>query len=314
MTGRQRIEQLALHLGAGEAGGFLFQLAAHQFFQLVEAFKAQRLGEVLVDRGFGFHLHLLHRDGELRVLALQVLGRVIGGEGDGDGLFIAGLDAFQLILEAGDELARTQHQCGILGLAAFEFHAVDAANEIDDQLVAGGGLLRLGRILVALLSARDPRQRFVQLGIGHRHHQLFQLQPVERGGGDFRQHFQFHRQFGILALGIAFGHFHLGLHRRAQRLFLHQPVDRFAHRIVQRIGMQRFAVHLAHQIGGHFAGAEAGHAHLRGDLLHLGIDARIDILCRDGDGVATLEAFIERFDDLHCQAFSNCACGGKTPR
>ena len=60
---------------------------------------------------------------------------------------LAGLGADQLILEAGNELARAQREIEILALAAVEFHAVDAADEIDhDDVVLLRRLrLRAGR-------------------------------------------------------------------------------------------------------------------------------------------------------------------------
>ena len=99
-------------------------------------------------------LTLLHGHVELGVLALEILGRVVGREGHLDGLVVARLGAGELLLEAGDEAARADHQRRAFGLAALEFDAVDAADEIDDQLVAVGGLLGLGRVGVALLVRR----------------------------------------------------------------------------------------------------------------------------------------------------------------
>ena len=62
MPGGQHVEQLALHLGAGQPGGFLFQLAAQQALELVEAFQTEALGEIIVDLGFAGHLDRLdHR-------------------------------------------------------------------------------------------------------------------------------------------------------------------------------------------------------------------------------------------------------------
>ena len=45
------VEQLALHVGAGQAVELLLLLVADQAAQLVEALKAERLGEILVDLG-----------------------------------------------------------------------------------------------------------------------------------------------------------------------------------------------------------------------------------------------------------------------
>jgi hypothetical protein len=50
-----------------------------------------------------------------------------------------------LLFEARDELARTEDQLGVFGLAAGELDAVDAADEVDQQLVAVLGLQALAR-------------------------------------------------------------------------------------------------------------------------------------------------------------------------
>ena len=63
--------------------------------------------------------------------------------------------------------------------------------------------------------------------------------------------------------------------------------------------MQRRPVHLAHEVRGHLAGAEAGHANLRSDLLDLTLDMRGDIVCGDGQGIGALQALVAGFDDLH---------------
>src|SRR3546814_3422382 len=61
-------------------------------------------------------------------------------------------------------------------------------------------------------------------------------------------------------------------------LFLHALLDRS----VERVLHQRLAVHAADEVGRHLAGTEAGHAHLRGNALDLGIDTLVDVLGGDG--------------------------------
>ena len=299
MTGCQRVEQLALHLRAGQARGFLLELAAQQFLELVEVLEAEILGELVVDRGVGGDLYLLDRDVEFRVLALQVFSRIIFGEGHGDGLFIAGLHARQLFFEAGNELARTDDQRRVLRLAAFEFDAVDAADEIDDQLVAVAGLLGLGGVLVALVVRRDALDRFVDLFVGHRNGQAFELEALHFGRFDFGQDLDVDVQRRVLAFFIAFVELDLGLHRRTQLVLCHDLVDRFADHVVDRLRVDLLAVHLAHEVGGHLAGAEAGHFHLRSDLLHFAGNALVDFLGGNRDGVGALEALVGGLFDLH---------------
>ncbi len=299
MVGGEPVEQLALHLRAGQAGGFLLELALEQTLELVEALEPERLGEVLVDLGLAGNLEFLDGDVEFGLLPGEMLGRIVLGEGHGDGLLIARFHAGQLLFEAGDELARAEHQRGAFGLTAFELGAVDAADKVDDQLVAVGGLLRLGRVLVALLVLGQLGERLVDFGIGHRHDQLLELEVVNGRHLDLGQHFELDGQLGVLALLVTVAQIDLGLQRRAQLVRAHQLVDRFAHRGVEGVGMERLSVHLSDEVGGHLAGPETGHAHLRGNFLHLGIDPRLDILGGNGHAVSALEAFVGGLDDLH---------------
>ena len=51
------VEQLALHVRAGEAVELLLELAADQALELLEVVEAERLGELLVDLGLAGGLH-----------------------------------------------------------------------------------------------------------------------------------------------------------------------------------------------------------------------------------------------------------------
>ena len=169
MTGGQQIEQRALHLGAGQPGGFLLQLAAQQALELVQPFEAERLGEIIVRLGFAGNLHRLDGNVEGGVLALEVFGRIVGREGHGDGLFVTGLHANQLFLETWDEAARTQFERGVGGAAAFEGDAIKLADEIDDQLIAVFGLLALLGIGEALRPGGQLAELFIDFGVRHGH-------------------------------------------------------------------------------------------------------------------------------------------------
>jgi hypothetical protein len=203
------------------------------------------------------------------------------------------------VLEAGDEHARAEHQRRALGLAALELDAVGAADEIDDELVAVFGLLALLRVGIAFVLAGDAGERGVDLGIGHRRHQALDLKSLEARRCDLGQHLQVHRQFGVLALGIAVLERDPGLHGRAQRLVLHQGIDRFADRFLDRLRVELGAVHLAQQVGRHLPGAEAGHPHRGCDPLQFGGNAGVDVRGGDGQLVAALEALAGGLGDLH---------------
>ncbi len=127
--GIELVEQLALHLLAGHRAELVLDLAAHDLAQAVERFEAERLGRLVVDLERAGLRHLLHGDVEGRFLAGQMRRAVIVGEGDGDLLLVAGLGADQLVLEAGDELLRAEHERLAVAGAAVEGHAVDLADD-----------------------------------------------------------------------------------------------------------------------------------------------------------------------------------------
>src|SRR3546814_3858434 len=62
--------------------------------------------------------------------------------------------------------------------------------------------------------------------------------------------------FGILAGFMAVGQRHRGLQRRAKLFLRHQVAHAGVDRLVQRVGRQRGAVHLADQVRRHLAGTE----------------------------------------------------------
>ena len=129
--GVQRIQDAALQMQAAGGVVVVFDLVAHPVLEGGQIVQAQLLGQLVVDLGFFRRLDLFDGDGEDRVFAGQFGGMIFGGEGHLDIALLAGLGADQLVLEAGNELARAQGQIEILALAAIEFHAIDAADKID---------------------------------------------------------------------------------------------------------------------------------------------------------------------------------------
>ena len=125
------VEQLALDLLARHRAELVLDLAAHDVAQALQRLQAKVLGGLVVDfqrAGLG---HFLDGDVEGRFLAGQMRRLVVFREGHGDLLFVAGLGADELILEAGDELLGTQHQRLVGAGAAIEGLAVDLADIVD---------------------------------------------------------------------------------------------------------------------------------------------------------------------------------------
>ena len=299
MAGSKLVEKLTLHLGTGQTVGFLLKLAFQQFLQLVEAVEAERGREIVVQLGFAFDLHLFDGDGKLRVLTGKVFGRVIFGEGHGDGLLIAGLHARELLFKTGDELARTDNQRRVFSLAAFEFFTVNAADEIDDQLVAVLRLAGLRRIAVAFLLVGDVLQRFFNRFVLYRNAQALELQVLDFRRFDLGQNFQLDGELGVLAFFVTFFEVDRWLHRRAKRLFFHQAVNRFADHVIDGLRMQLFAMHFLDQIRRDLARTEARHFNLRRDLLDFSVDTAGDICGRNGHLIGALEAFVGGLFNLH---------------
>ena len=165
VPGGELVEQLALHVGAGEAVELLLDLAADEAFQLVEVVKTERLGELLVDLGRAGSLHTLDRHVEDCVLALQIVDRIIIREAHVDLTLVARLRADQLILEARDQPARAELDLHVLAGAALECLAADLSGEVDDDEVADGRGVLSRSILPAFVLARELLELRIDRGI-----------------------------------------------------------------------------------------------------------------------------------------------------
>ena len=73
--------------------------------------------------------NFLDLDVEGGFLAGKVRSAVVRREGHGDGLLVAGLDADELVFEAGNEAAGADDQIGVVVRAAVEGFAVDLADD-----------------------------------------------------------------------------------------------------------------------------------------------------------------------------------------
>ena len=123
--------------------------------QLVERVEAGLGGELVVELGQLLGLDLAHRDGELGLLAGELVGPVVVGEGDRDRALLAADGALELLLEAGDEPAGAELDHLVAALAAGERHAVERAGEVHHHEVAA---LAPGASTVSSLAARSRRR------------------------------------------------------------------------------------------------------------------------------------------------------------
>ena len=296
-------------MGARQAVEFLLLLVAKDALELFQVLQAQGLREIVVELGLARDLHALDRHGEDCRGALQLFGRIVVGESHVDLALVADLGADQLLLESRDQLARAQLDLHVAAGAAFERRSVDAAGEVHDDQVAGGGGMALLGVGPVLVGAGETLKLLVDGAVVAFDRQPLELQAVDVGGGDLRQGLEADADLGILAGLVIFLQRDLRLHRRAKLLLLQQLLHAGLHRIVQRVLLDRFAMHLADEVRRNLAGTEAGHAHLRSDALDLLVDAGVDILRGDGQHERPLEALIFRLNRLdHCSIPSKIVC------
>ena len=293
------VEQAALHVRTGQPVQFLLDLALEQPAKLLKTFKAQGLREFVVGLDFLRNADIVDDQVEGRFLALQIIDRVILGKSNGDRLFLVGRNTDHAFLEPRDHATRAEFDRGTFTLAAIELHTVDLPDEIDHDKIAKRRLVSLRRIVIGLLLAGKAKNSFVDRRLVGLDRQSLELEAINLRRGHVGQDFELDLQFGILAMCIALDQLDRRRHCGAQLLLGDERLDAFLDRAVERVGLERFAVHLADKIGGNLPGAEARHAHLRRDLANLALDPGFDVLGLDGQRVAALQAFVQRLDNLH---------------
>ncbi len=216
------------------------------------------------------------RDGhvELGILAGEVLGAVGLREGDLHDPLVADLGADELLLEARDERAGAELEVDPLALAALELLAVDAADEVDGDAVAGlglGALLALGERAALTGHALEG---LVDLRVGGLGDELGQADVGQVGELEARHHLEGDLE-GEVALGVE-RLLDLGLVARELDLRLQGELEAvvgddlavgLVDGVLHHLGHDRAAVDLAQVGHRHLAGAEALELHL---VLHAG--------------------------------------------
>ena len=116
-------------------------------------------------------------DLELSVLALELLALVLFGELDVDGELVAGVVTYDLLLKAGDEVARAEHEVVLFSLAALKCLAVAEALKVDHCCIAvlGGAILNCDHTAVAVAYTLDL---FVDELLGDLGRELLDLDAV----------------------------------------------------------------------------------------------------------------------------------------
>ncbi len=296
------IEELALHVGAGEAVQLLLDLATNELAELVDSLEPHRLGESVVGLCLARLLHFVDGDLEGGGAAFQIIGVVIFGERDVERALLVRLGADQLVFKARYEPAGADLDRHALALPAFERLSIDLALIVhDDEVALLSGVVG-GCGIIALLPLRELLQPLVHLGVGGFGSETLELQALDLRRRDIGKGFHLNRDNGVLAGFAALLQVDRRLHRRAKPLLGHQLLDTFLNRSFKGLLLQGRSVHLSNEIRRNLAGAEPGHPHLRRNPLHLTIDTGIDVPCGDGDLVSAPEALVQRLDSLHFEA------------
>ena len=304
----ERVEQLLLELAAGLRLVIGTDRLGDGLLQLLQVVHAEALGELIVDLGLAGRGDRLHGHVELGILTGELLGLVIGREGHLDQTAVADLGTDELVLEAGNEGVGAEFQIDVLTLAALELGAVDAADEIDGDAVAG---LRLGALLARLEGAAvlgHPLQGLVDLLVGGLQHELLDRHVGEIGELEARQHLELHLE-GEVALGIegtlddvlllVLRELDLRLEGEAQALVSDDLLVSLVDGVLQNVGHHRLAVDLAQMRHRHLAGAEALDLDLALDVRELGVEAILKLVGGEEHLKLALQPLGGRLGHLH---------------
>ena len=162
----QRIEQRPLDALLRHRIVLALNAFAHRGLQLVERIQSERLGEFVVDRDRARRFDRFGGGVEHGLLSGQRRRRIILREGHGDLPVLANADPDQLIFEARNEGAASDHHGDVLGGAALERHTVDGADERNGDAVVLLGLGALGLGGEGAVLFGDPLETLFDLLIG----------------------------------------------------------------------------------------------------------------------------------------------------
>ena len=287
---------------------FALQAVLDAVAQLGQRLQSERLGEVVIDRDRARRLHRARRHGESGVLAGQRRRRIGVGEFDIEGPAFAGLDAGEVVLEAGDELGRAEHDRHAFGGATLERLAVLGALERHRDPIALFG--RFGLVCRFRLGDErpvgvgDPLQRLVDFGIGHLGGEPLQLDGLEIGERDRRQNFDLDL---VGKVGFAFDHafdralvgHDLGLGGELVAVVGDDLAVGLAHRVFDHLGHGGLAIETLEVRDRNLARTEAAQLHLALEVVEPRVDLGLEIGRRHDDAEFALETRGGSFSHLH---------------
>ena len=251
-------------------------------------------------------LDCFRRHLELGVFAGELRVHVVAGKGDLHLPRLARGHADELIFEARNEGPGSDIDADIAAGAALERHALERAGEVDDDPIALFDLaaLPLGRERPVLLG--DPVERFADLGVGHFRHRTLELDALEIGELDLRQHLDRQRigEVGLpaddlLDLGLLVRDRDLGLHGELETMIGDDLGVELANQRLDGLGHHGLAVDLLEVRHRHLARPEAAQLHLVLEFAQALGEPRLEIGGRHLDLKFALEAVGESFCDFH---------------
>ncbi len=295
----QRVEQLALEIGARQAAQLRIQLIFQNFLECVQAIKAKALGKLIVQRRLGWNFHAGHGHMKLRILAREIGSAIITRERHVQHALLIEGRADQLVFKTRDQLAGADLDPHGFALAAIKRHAGNLAFKINHHSVAGGGFVAFWRRFAALRRIGKPRQRAVHGGVISRHHQFFQRKIIGLHVGDRRQHFDIHGETRIAIIGQFAIDIHGRLRGRAQAMLADHLIDAVIQRRLQRFTAQGSAVHFLDEIWRHLAGTKAGHLDGLGHFSQTRFNPGGDGIGRNQQRISAAQALVGDFGNLH---------------
>ena len=186
LAGRQRIKDVLLQRLAQRSRVLAVDLAGDCLAQAGKVFKTKVLAKLVIDGGLALFTEFLDGHLEHGRLAGKMRCLILLGEGHVHVAGLAGLCADKAVLKARDEAVGAELQRMPLGSAALERLAVDAADEVDHDDIAGLCGALGGDFDGRAVAVGDVLQRLVDFRFTGLERRTLDVELCEVGHGDGR--------------------------------------------------------------------------------------------------------------------------------
>ena len=292
------IEQIAFQAGPRQTVVVPLDVGLDRVLERLQVFGADRLGERIVDFRQLADAHFLDGNVEGRVLAGQMFGPIVLGEGNLHRLAIARFGADQLVLETWNEGVAAEVQIEIFGLTALERLPVHRAAKIDDGNVARCRFVRFRRRLALPPVLGEGHEGLIDRFLRHRNLEALEFDRLEVHDREVRQDLERHGVFQIAAF-LEIVDLDLRLHRRLEILVLQRLGDAILESFLQDLAQYGLAEPHLQNRERRLAPAEPRNLQVPADFGQLVGDLAVDIRRGDGYFVFAFQAFGRRFRHLH---------------